>query len=152
MPKIDYSHRATELFLQGFNCAQALYGAFAPALGVEEKTALRTASPFGGGMGRMREVCGAFSGMMLVLSHYFGYADLQCPEKKELYPRVQELGRRFRDRVGALRCDEILSHRAEIGGVASERTPEFYASRPCVFVVETAAKILQEYLEEEKCL
>lgn len=147
-----FSDRAAELFLEGYNCAQAVFAAFAPALGIEEKDALCIASGFGGGFGRMREVCGAFSGITLVVGRLFGYSDLSSPEKKKLYPRIQELGKRFEAACGALRCGDILNHKAEIGGVASERNPEYYASRPCLRVVEAAASLLEAYLKEEGLL
>ena len=149
---MPFPERAVSLFMEGYNCAQALYGAFAPALGVEEREALRIASPFGGGFGRMREVCGAFSGMMLVVGQVFGYGELQSQEKDELYPRVQELGERFRQRCGSLICREILGNKASVGGTASPRTAQYYATRPCVRVVEAAAEILEEYLKEEGAL
>ena len=144
--------RAAELFLSGYNCAQALYGAFAPVVGVEEKAALKMASAFGGGFGRLRQVCGAFSGMTLVLGHFFGYEDLSSPEKDLLYPREQELARRFEEIRGSIVCKEILQNKAEMGGNASPRTKEYYATRPCVYVVEEGARILAEYLKEEGVL
>ena len=150
--EIDYSARAVELFMGGCNCAQAIYGAFAPLLSIDEKEALRLASPFGGGFGRMREVCGAFSGMMLVVGNLFGYDSPEHPEKDLLYPRVQELGRRFRERFGTLVCRDLLQKKAEVGGLASPRTKEYYASRPCALFVEGAAEILLEYLKEENRL
>ncbi len=146
------SERAVELFVSGFNCAQAVYGAFAPLLGLEEENALRQASPFGGGFGRMREVCGAFSGMMLVIGNRFGYSDPSQPEKDLLYPRVQELGKRFQARHGSLVCRELLKNKAPEGGLASPRTAEYYASRPCAYIVESAAEILEEYLKQEGVL
>ena len=144
--------KAVELFLGGCNCAQAVYGAFAPTVGMKEEEALRLASPFGGGFGRMREVCGAFSGMMLVMGHFFGYDSAGHPEKDLLYPRVQELGARFRARFGDLVCRNLLENKASVGGTASPRTEAYYASRPCARFVEGAAEILLEYLKEEKVL
>ena len=147
-----FATRARDHFLSGFNCAQSLYAAFAPALGIPEEDALRLSAPFGGGFGRMREVCGAFSGMMLVVGELFGYSDPADPEKDLLYPRVQELGERFRARFGDLVCRELLKSKAIVGGVASERTPEYYATRPCARFVEGAAGILETYLKEEGVL
>lgn len=152
MEKIDFEQRAVDLFMEGYNCAQALYGAFAPALGLDLAVALRQAAPFGGGFGRMREVCGAFSGMNLVVGNLFGYSELSDPKKDQLYPRVQELGKRFREEVGYLACRDILEGKGQVGGTASPRTKEFYATRPCVRVVEIAAGILTRYLEEEGVL
>ncbi len=147
-----FADRAVELFMEGYNCAQAVYGAFAPSLGVEEKEALRLASPFGGGFGRLRQVCGAFSGITMVMGHHFGYDDLSSPEKDALYPRVQEMGRRFEEKCGSLVCREILKNKAPVGGTASLRTREFYESRPCAKVVYAAAEILEGYLKEEGIL
>ena len=147
-----YPDRAEKFFMSGYNCAQALYAAFSPLVGVEEQTALRLASPFGGGFGRMRHVCGAFSGLTLVVGHFFGYADLSAPEKDALYPRVQELGKRFEARCGSLICKEILENKVDVGGTASPRTEEYYKTRPCVRVVRIAAEILEEYLKEEGIL
>ena len=147
-----YADRAEALFMAGFNCAQALYAAFAPLVGVEEKSALRLASPFGGGFGRMRHVCGAFSGLTLVVGHLFGYEELSAPEKDALYPRVQELGKRFEVRCGSLVCREILKNKVEMGGLASPRTEEYYKTRPCARVVRIAAEILEQYLKEEGIL
>ncbi len=149
---LPFSQRARDYFLEGYNCAQSVYAAFAPALGVEEKKALMLASPFGGGFGRMREVCGAFSGMMLVVGEIFGYSELSSPEKGELYPRVQELGRLFRERFGNLRCIDLLENKVPAGGAASERTGEYYATRPCARFVEGAAEILEDYLRQEGIL
>lgn len=146
------AEKALSLFMNGCNCAQALYGAFAPRFGVEEREALRLASPFGGGFGRMREVCGAFSGMTLVMGLVFGYDSPDHPDKDKLYPRVQLLGERFRSRFGTLVCRELLKNRAEEGGIASARTAEFYAKRPCARIVLGAAEILEEYLKEEGVL
>lgn len=148
----NFSRRAVKLFLEGYNCAQALYGAFSPLLGVEEETALRLASPFGGGFGRMREVCGAFSGMMLVVGNLFGYDSVNHPEKDKLYPRVQNLGERFRARFGTLCCRDLLKNSASVGGIASKRTAAYYATRPCARIVEGAAEILEEFLREENVI
>ncbi len=149
MTEQSVSNRAVALFLEGYNCAQAVYGAFAPLLGISQKEALRLASPFGGGFGRMREVCGAFSGMMLVIGTLFGYDDLTSAEKSELYPRVQELGNRFRERFGSLVCRELLENKVSVGGAASPRTPEYYKTRPCARFVEGAAELLEDYLKQE---
>ena len=148
----EVSQRAVELFLSLYNCAQAVFGAFSSYIGVEEKEALRLASPFGGGFGRLREVCGAFSGMNLVLGKVCGYEDVSSPEKDLLYPRVQELARRFQSIQGSIICKDILKNQAEVGGKASPRTKEFYAKRPCAYVVEEGARILCEYLTEENLL
>jgi len=152
MKKLDYAQRAVDFFLAGYNCAQSVYAAFCPLFGREEKEALRLSSGFGGGFGRMREVCGAFSGVTLVLGELFGYSETQGKEKDEMYPRVQELGKRFRQTQGSLICAELLKGQAQVGGAASPRTAQFYASRPCAAIVERSAEILVEYLKEEGVL
>ena len=149
---LPFRDRARDYFLSGYNCAQAVYAAFAPALGIPEEEALRLASPFGGGFGRMREVCGAFSGMSLVIGNLFGYSELSAPEKNALYPRMQMLGDRFRNRFGNLVCRELLQNKVPSGGLAAERTSDYYATRPCARLVEGAAEILEEYLREEGVL
>ncbi len=149
---MPFEDRAVELFMSGYNCAQAVYGAFSSALGIDEDKALQVASPFGGGFGRLRQVCGAFSGITLVVGNLFGYSDLASPEKDALYPRVQELGRRFEEKCGSLICSELLKNKVPVGGTASPRTKEFYNSRPCARIVGAAAAILEEYLREEGLL
>ena len=144
--------KAVAYFLAGYNCAQSVYAAFAPVVGVEENDALKLASPFGGGFGRMREVCGAFSGMTLVLGHLFGYDSPDAPEKDALYPRMQELGKRWKEKYGTLVCRELLEFKVSEGGKAAPRTPDYYASRPCARFVECGAQILLEYLREENLL
>jgi len=81
-----------------------------------------------------------------------GYDDLNDPKKSELYPRVQELGKRFQSACGSLVCREILGKNVEVGGSASPRTKAYYESRPCAYVVEQAAQILERYLKEEGSL
>ena len=150
--KTSLAEKAESLFMAGFNCSQSIYGAFAPLFGVEEKEALRLSSAFGGGFGRMREVCGAFSGITLTLGLVFGYDETDHPEKDRLYPRVQVLGERFRNRFGTLICRELLEFKGEVGGLAAARTKEYYASRPCAAIVFGAAEILEAYLKEEGVL
>ena len=108
---MDHGERAAELFLSGYNCAQSVAVAFCDVTGMDEKTAARMASAFGGGMGRMREVCGAVSGMLMVLSVLYGYdTPGDDVSKKELYTRVQALAGRFREEVGSIICREILKN------------------------------------------
>ncbi|MBR5295316.1 MAG: C_GCAxxG_C_C family protein [Clostridia bacterium] len=148
----SFEERAVDFFMKGYNCSQAVYAAFVPVLDVEEKDALRIASAFGGGFGRLRHVCGAFSGVTLVLGHFFGYDDPSDEKKDTLYPRVQELSCRFEKSCGSIVCREILKNNVPVGGTPSPRTKEYYESRPCARVVGQAAKILEEYLREEGCL
>ena len=108
---MDHGLKAAELFLSGYNCAQAVAVAFTDVTGLTEAQAAKMASAFGGGMGRMREVCGAVSGMLLVLSQLYGY-DTPGDDisKKELYSRVQALAAGFRAENGSIICREILKN------------------------------------------
>ncbi len=145
---MDHGVKAAELFLSGYNCAQAVAVAFCDVTGLEEQQAARMASAFGGGMGRMREVCGAVSGMMMVLSLLYGY-DQPGDDvgKKELYTRVQELAGKFREENGSIICREILKNPPSDPN-PTPRTAEFYAKRPCAKMVMTAGRLLDAFLEE----
>ena len=145
---MDHGIKAAELFLGGYNCAQAVAVAFCDLTGLEEKQAAKMASAFGGGMGRLREVCGAVSGMLLVLGILDGYDDpTNDAAKKALYSRVQELAREFREENGSIICRELLDN-PPADPNPTPRTADFYTQRPCARMVLTAARILDEYLQE----
>lgn len=146
----EYGLRAKELFLNGYNCSQAVICAFAQEIGLDEYTLRRLGSSFGGGMGRLREVCGGVSAMFLVLGLLCGYDEPGDQKAKaEHYEKVQELARRFEQENGSIICRELLGltekHSAP---VPEKRTPEYYAKRPCPNKVESAARILAGYLQE----
>ena len=147
---MDHAEKARALFLEGYNCAQAVLCAFEDLTGLDRETSARLASSFGGGMGRMREVCGTVSGALLVLGQLYGYSDPSDPEaKKEHYHLVQEFARRFRGINGTIICRELLSGvRTKPGKDPETRTPEYYASRPCLRHVGEAAEIVDELLRE----
>ena len=144
---MDHSIKAAELFLSGSNCSQAILVAFCDVTGLEEGFAAKLSSSFGGGMGRMREVCGAVSGMLMVAGLLYGYDDpgeKDC-NKKAHYALVQELSGKFREEVGSIVCREILKNPPSDPN-PSPRTAEYYAKRPCVRMVITAARILDDYI------
>ena len=145
---MDRGMKAAELFLNGYNCAQAVAVAFSDLTGLDEKFSAKLASSFGGGMGRMREVCGAVSGMLLVLGLLYGY-DTPGDDagKKEQYAVVQQLSGKFREQVGSIVCREILKNPPSDPN-PSPRTAEYYAKRPCARMVLTAAAILEDYIKE----
>ena len=144
---MDRSKRAGELFLSGYNCAQSVTAAFADLMGMEEAAAARLASPFGGGMGRMREVCGAVSGMFFVLSYLYGYDTPGDDEsKKALYTEVQALAARFQERCGSIVCREILKNPPSDPN-PSPRTAEYYRQRPCARMIMIATQILSDYID-----
>ena len=145
---MDHGIKAAELFLGGYNCAQAVAVAFCDLTGLEEKQAAKMASACGGGMGRLREVCGAVSGMLLVLGILDGYDDpTNDAAKKALYSRVQELAREFREENGSIICRELLDN-PPADPNPTPRTADFYTQRPCARMVLTAARILDEYLQK----
>ena len=147
---MDHAKRARELFLEGYNCAQAVACAFDDLTGLDRETAARLSSSFGGGMGRLREVCGTVSGALLVLGMLCGYSDPGDPSAKiEHYHLVQEFARRFREINGTIICRELLAGvKTKPGNEPEERTAEYYATRPCLRHVGEAAAIVEELLRE----
>ncbi len=146
----DHSKRAGELFESGYNCSQAVFLAFNDIIGLDEAFAARLVSPLGGGMGRMREVCGAVSGMLLVLGALYGYSnDDAKSEKSELYKRVQELAEKFKAIHKSIICRELLGEKkGEAGHVPEKRSPEYYNARPCTRVCMDCAALLDEFIKE----
>ena len=148
--KMTHADRAEELFCQGYNCAQAVAGAFCEELGIPLYTMLRMSAPFGGGIGRQREVCGAVSGMLMMAGLLYGYDIPEEGEHRgECYAITRELCDAFKERNSSIICREILGARAKVGGVPEERTEQFYKTRPCVKSVRDAAEILEEYIENK---
>lgn len=148
----SHQERAMELFKNGYNCAQSVFAAYSVDVGIPFETALRLSSSFGGGMGRLREVCGAVSGMLMVLGMKSGYSDPNDKEaKSELYRQVQTLARQFEKQNGSIICRELLGldHRSDVP-VPEERTDSYYKKRPCVEMVRCAAEILDKYLNENQ--
>ncbi len=143
---------AEELFRQGYNCSQAVVAAFSEELGIDRETALRLSSSFGGGMGRLREVCGAVSGMFMVAGLRYGYSDPKdSAAKAEHYRRIQALAERFKEENGLIVCRELLGLKSGPDNpVPEQRTPGYYQKRPCAELVKCAAAIIQEYREEQE--
>ncbi len=142
--------KATALFKQGFNCSQAVFAACADIYGIaDEALALRLAASFGGGIGRMRETCGAACGMFMLAGLENGSATPGDAEgKKQNYALVQKLAAKFKDENGSLICSELLG----IAPKPQEPTPEtrtdaYYQKRPCVEMVASAVRIYLENLE-----
>jgi len=144
MTKAEY---AAKLFYEGYNCAQALTVAFAEDMGLSEEFAAKMACSFGGGIGRMREVCGAVSGMLMAAGILYGYTEDVDGAKMRHYKLVQELAGHFREANGSIVCREILKNPPS-DPVPSPRTEEYYASRPCVRMVYCAANILEAYISQ----
>lgn len=136
-------------FKQGYNCAQAVAVTFCDYLDMDEDTVARTVSGFGGGMGRMREVCGTLSGMTFVMSYIYGYSDPKAYEEKaEHYSRIQSLANKFKDENGSIVCRELLSlqKKGSDDPVPEKRTEQYYKKRPCAELVRYVADILEDYI------
>ena len=143
---MDHATKAAELFLQGYNCAQAVAVAFCDLTGMDKDYAAKLASGFGGGMGGLREICGAVSGMNMVLGCLYGYESPTNDEaKKLLYSQVRELAEGFREQTGSIICREILKN-PPADPNPSPRTAEYYAKRPCARMVMVAAQLLDEFI------
>lgn len=145
---MEHSMKAAELFLSGYNCAQSVMVAFCDVTGLEESFAAKYSSAFGGGMGRIREVCGAVSGMFMVLGLLYGYdTPGDDVSKMQLYTEVQALASKFREEVGSIVCREILKN-PPTDPKPSPRTEEYYKTRPCARMVFTAARLMDEFIAE----
>ena len=145
---MTHSELAVENFMRGYNCSQAVVVAFCDVTGMKPQYAARLSSSFGGGMGRMREVCGAVSGMLLVAGLLYGYGTPGAEEsKKAHYKLVQELAGKFREREQSIVCREILKNPPSDPN-PTPRNEEFYKKRPCARLVALAAQILDDYIRE----
>ena len=136
-------------FKQGYNCAQAVAVTFCDYLDMDKDTVARAVSGFGGGMGRMREVCGTLSGMTFVMSYIYGYSDPKAYEEKaEHYSRIQSLANKFKDENGSIVCRELLSlqKKGSDDPVPEKRTEQYYKKRPCAELVRYVADILEDYI------
>lgn len=143
-----YEEKAKALFREGYNCSQAVLLAFEDVTGLDTRAAATLASSFGGGMGRMREVCGAVTGMFMVAGLLWGYDDPEAKQPKtDHYALIQSLAGEFREECGSIVCRDLLGGNADTGSVPTDRTTEFYKKRPCVELVGLAARILEKRLE-----
>ena len=152
---LSKAEQARALFESGCNCAQSVAGSFYREMGLSEETVLLLASPFGGGISRMRETCGAVTGMMMVLGLTHGYQpftdeETHLREKTRVYRTGQELAESFRRKYGTLLCRELLRGTgADDTPEPSARTEQYYRSRPCAEIIAFAASLLDEYLQEQ---
>lgn len=145
-----HEEKAKELFYEGCNCSQAVFAAFSDITGFDRDTSLKMASGFGGGFARMREVCGAVSGITLAYGCLYGYNDLEDPDKKtDCYADISSMMNRFKQEMSSYICMDLMNLKEySYSPVAQPRTEEFYKTRPCLKCVMTAARILDEYISE----
>lgn len=152
----ERSERAASLFMEGYNCCQSVVLAFSDLLPCDENTLRIMASGFGGGMARLREVCGAMSGMAMIagfISPADNPSDMEARTRN--YALVQQFAASYKEKMGSIICRDILGLRAAGHAVEpprpSERTAEYYKSRPCALSCSTAAAIVAEYLMNNAC-
>jgi C_GCAxxG_C_C family probable redox protein len=138
---MNAKERAEKLFLEGCNCAQAVFAAFADEMGLDEERAKLVACGLGGGVGRMREVCGAVSAAAMVIGARNGGV------RERAYPAIQKFCEKFKAEVGSIVCRELLDGTGATQlGVPEARTQEYYRKRPCVELVGLAASLIEEGL------
>lgn len=147
----ERAQKAMAYFFDGYNCSQAIMLAFSDIHQLDEKVALAMSSSFGGGMGRLREVCGGMSGIFMVLGVLYGYDDPKNPQaKKEHYERIQHCAAEFKNIHGSIVCRELLG--LDLKGpdapTPEARTPAYYEKRPCPKMIGSAAMILEEYIKQ----
>lgn len=140
--------RAVKLFNEGYNCSQAVLGAYSDELKLDFETALKLASSFGGGMGRLREVCGAVSSMFMVAGLKYGYIDPKDRAlKQKHYELIQNLSQRFKEKNGSIICRELLGLNLRHDSPMPEaRTEDYYKKRPCAELVKCSSEIIDEVL------
>lgn len=141
---------AKKHFVEGYNCSQSVALAFCDLTELEQTVLLKLSSPFGGGLGRMREVCGAVNGMALIEGLILGYTSPKdMVEKKRVYEQTRSLAEKYSAENGSIICRELLLGVPHTNGaVPEERNIEYYKKRPCADLVYSAAKILAEHLIE----
>lgn len=148
---MDHKQKAVDLFHEGYNCAQAVFAAFSDVMGMDLELALKLSSSFGGGMGRMREVCGACSGAFMVLGALYGNSDSSNESKMKHYELVRYAAEEFKKINGSIICRELLEgiDTTTPGNVPQERTAEYYKKRPCDMLVADAAEIVERIIAEK---
>lgn len=142
--------KAYEFFTNGYNCSQSVTLAYSDLFGMEPEQLAKISGGFGGGMGRMREVCGAFSGIVMVLSQAYGYTDPKDTEgKKALYEKIRVAAEQFKKDNGSIICKELLGlEKPEKTAQPDARTPEYYQKRPCPMLCKYAAELAEKMLKE----
>lgn len=148
--ELTRGEKAESLFVEGYNCTQAVLIAFEDLLPYDRKTLALLGSSFGGGMARLREVCGSVSGMFMVAGLLYGYDDPKAKEEKsEHYARIQKLAADFQAENGSIVCRELLGLTEKKQEPTPEaRTAEYYKKRPCKALIGMAAEIMDNYIKE----
>lgn len=145
----EYAQRAKALFYKGYNCSQAVVGAWAERMGLTEECALKLAAGFGGGIGRMREVCGALCGAVMIVGMLRSSGQAGAEPKREMYEIVQQLAARFKEENGAdtIICRQLLGlDGKDTSPKPAARTEEYYKKRPCPELAALAAALVEEFV------
>lgn len=147
---MTYSEKAQNYFSNGHNCAQSVLLAFSDLTGLDETTAMKLSSSFGGGMGKLREVCGAVSAMFMVAGLLYDKGVVPTLEEKSAhYAKIQDLAAKFRAQNGSILCRDLLANVETSPDQAPEaRTDEYYKKRPCGELCAFAADILSQYIKD----
>lgn len=152
----DRVQRAVDLFMSGYGCCQSVVTAFADICGLTDTQAKLVAAGFGGGVGRMRMMCGAVSGLVILAGMSDGQTEGDDKEgKAHCYKVVQELLNKSKQENGSIICAELLGIKGPVplgNFIPDERNAEYYKKRPCVAKVESAARIFADYLEKNRKL
>ena len=143
---------AMDNFRKGYNCSQSIVLAFQDMLPIDIEPAMKMASSFGGGMGRLREVCGSVSGIFMIAGLLYGYDGPETGQvKAEHYAVIQELAHRFEEKHGTIICREMLGLSVRHDSPVPEaRTKEYYKRRPCTEIIGDAAEILEQLIQEKQ--
>ncbi|MDD3403103.1 MAG: C-GCAxxG-C-C family protein [Hespellia sp.] len=147
--KSERAQKAMAYFLEGYNCSQAVVLAFEDLYDIDRSVMLKLSSSFGGGMGRLREVCGSISGMFMVAGLLYGYNQPKAAEAKaKHYAVIQELAEQFREQNGSIVCRELLGLKTKGADAPTPeaRTAEYYKKRPCKELVGMSAAIMENYI------
>lgn len=149
---MERPEKAKYYFEKGYNCAQAMIYAFSDILPADKEILLKLSSSFGGGMGRLREVCGAVSAAFMIIGMLYGYDTPETGDiKKKHYERIQAIAEELQEKNGSIVCRELLGLNIKKSDPApSERNAEYYKKRPCGDIVYSAAKIIDEYLKDNR--
>jgi len=146
---MDRQEIGAEYFLSGYNCAQSVVLSFQDILDVDEETLLKISAPFGGGLSRMREVCGAVSGMAMIMGLLYCSLKVNEEKKAEIYSRTQEVVRIFEQEQGSIVCRELLERKVQHEDpIPESRTAQYYKERPCMSFVCAAISYVEDYIKE----
>jgi len=145
--------KAQEFFRKGYNCSQSVFATFCQDLGMDLETGLKLSSSFGGGMGGLRQVCGAVTAMFMIAGLKYGYTDANDNNlKNQHYKLIQGLAKQFTDKFGSIICKDLLLSNANIKkdvSLPEKRTSEYYKVRPCEMFVVYATELIEKMLNEK---